>query len=76
MASSIFNMIPKRQPPVMNEFVKFMNENRGKDPNQMIMQLLQSGQITQDQLNAAQQKADEMKGMFAGAASMFGFGPK
>jgi hypothetical protein len=41
-----------------------MNDMKGKDPNVEINRLLQSGQISQEQLNQAQQMAHQMMGMF------------
>lgn len=49
---------------MMSDFQRFMQQMQGKDPNQEISRLLQSGQITQQQLNQAQQMAQQMQGMF------------
>ena len=54
------------------QFIRFMNLMKGKDPNAMIQEMVSSGRITQEQLNAAQQKARQMQGMFEGMRSMFG----
>lgn len=43
---------------------KFRMEMQGKNPNEEIQKLLQSGTISQDQLNQAQQMAQQMQGMF------------
>lgn len=57
----------------MNQkFIQFMNQMKGKDPNAMIQEMVSSGRITQEQLNAAQQKAQQMQGMFEGMRGMFG----
>lgn len=48
---------------MMSDFQRFMQQMQGKDPNQEISRLLQSGQITQQQLNQAQQMAQQMQGL-------------
>ncbi|MCQ2408811.1 MAG: hypothetical protein MJ065_09850 [Oscillospiraceae bacterium] len=42
------------------QFPQFIQQMRGKDPNQIIQQMLQSGQLNQQQLNQAQQMARQM----------------
>lgn len=54
-------------------FFEFMQSMKGKDPNQILNGLLQSGKINQNQLNVAQQKAKQMSGAFEGFRKMFGF---
>lgn len=54
-------------------FIEFMQSMKGKDPNQILNGLLQSGKINQNQLNVAQQKAKQMSGAFDGFRKMFGF---
>lgn len=54
-------------------FVQFMNQMRGKDPNQLLQDMLSSGKINQNQLNQAQQMAKQMESQFSGFKSMFGF---
>ena len=48
-----------------NGFLKSLNElkSRGGDPNQMIQQMLNSGKITQNQYNAAVQRAQQIMRM-------------
>lgn len=53
------------------QFPMFLQQMKGKDPNQIIQQMLQSGQLNQQQLNQAQQMArqimpqlEQFKGMF------------
>ena len=55
------------------DFIKFMQSMKGKDPNQIISNMVNSGQISQQQLNIAQQKAKQFSGLFNGFKSMFGF---
>lgn len=58
---------------MIQAFQQFMNQNRGKDPNEMLQQMLSSGRINQSQLNQAQQAAKQIEGQMSGLKSMFGF---
>lgn len=58
---------------MMQAFQKFMQQNQGKNPNEMIQQMLSSGKLNQQQLNQAQQMAKQMEGPLSGLKSMFGF---
>lgn len=62
----------KRQPNMMQQFQQFMNQMRGKDPNAMIQELVSSGRVSQQQLDAAQKQAQQMQGMFEGMRGIFG----
>lgn len=65
MSNPLFQALGGRQQPnMMNEFQQFIQQMQGKDPNQEIAKLLQSGRITQQQLNQAQQMAQQFMGMF------------
>lgn len=48
---------------MLRAFIEFKNNFKG-DPRAEIDKLLQSGQITQQQLNQAQQKAKEYMSLF------------
>lgn len=61
-----------KQPNMMQQFQRFMNQMKGKDPNAVIQDMMQSGKITQDQYNQARQQAQQMQGMFEGMRGMFG----
>lgn len=61
-----------RQHNMMQQFQQFMNQMRGKDPNQIINEMVSSGKISQQQLDAAQKQAQQMQGMFEGMRGMFG----
>ena len=61
-----------RQPNMMQQFQSFMQQMRGKDPNAMIQELVSSGRVSQQQLDAAQKQAHQMQGMFEGMRGMFG----
>lgn len=63
MANPFFNAMGGAQGPqggpmnMMQAFQQFMQQNQGKNPNEMIQQLLSSGKLNQQQLNQAQQMA-------------------
>lgn len=50
---------------MMSQFQQFKSTFRG-DPKQEVEKLLQSGQMTQDQLNQLQQAAQMFQGLFGG----------
>ena len=60
-----------KQTNMMQQFQQFMNQMKGKDPNAVIQDMMQSGKITQDQYNQARQQAQQMQGMFEGMRVMF-----
>ena len=62
-----------QQPNMMQQFQSFMQQMRGQDPNALLNQLVSSGQVSQAQLNQAQQMARQMQGAFDGMRGMFGF---
>lgn len=49
---------------VMSQVQRFRQEMSGKNPSEEINKLLQSGRITQEQLNQAQQMAQRIQSMF------------
>lgn len=53
------------------QFPQFMQQMKGKDPNSIIQQMLQSGQISQQQLNQAQQMAQQVAPMLEQFKEMF-----
>lgn len=57
----------------MQEFQNFMNQMRGQDPQAIIYNLIQSGKITQAQLNAAQKQAKEIEGQMDEMKRLLGF---
>jgi hypothetical protein len=65
-------MSGNRQPNMIQQFQQFMAQMKGKDPNAIINEMVSSGKLTQDQLNQAQQQAQQMQGMFEGMRGMFG----
>ena len=60
------------RPNMMQQFQQFMSQMQGKDPNQIIQQMVSSGRISQAQLDQAQRQAQQMQGMFEGMRGMFG----
>lgn len=63
MSNPIFQAMGSGQNGMMANFQRFMREMQGKNPNEEIAKLLQSGKISQAQLNQAQQMAQQMQGM-------------
>ena len=61
---------------MISQFPQFMQQMRGQDPQQLLNQLMQSGRVSQQQLNRAQQMAQQMQGRFDQFRGMFGFGNK
>ena len=67
-ASSLFNMFGQQQPQMggfanmMSQFQKF-KQNFSGDPRQQVQQLLDSGQMTQQQFNQLSQMATQMQNM-------------
>lgn len=73
MANPIYQALNgNNHPNMLQQFQQFMNQMRGKDPNQMINEMVSSGQISQAQLNQAQKQAQQMQQMFEPLRAMFG----
>lgn len=53
-----------RQPNMMGDFQRFMQQMQGKNPHEEIAKLLQSGRVSQTQLNQAQQMASQFASQF------------
>lgn len=66
-------MVDKTQGGIGGNFFDFMNQMRGQNPDAIINKLVQSGQISQQQLNAVQRRAQEMSGFFGQFKKKFGF---
>jgi hypothetical protein len=62
MSNPLFNALGG-QNNMMGDFQKFMQQMQGKNPREEIAKLLQSGRVSQQQLNQAQQMAQQMQGM-------------
>lgn len=64
MSNPIFQALGGGPQSMLGDFKRFMEQMQGKDPNQEIAKLLQSGKVSQAQLNQAQQMAQQMQGLF------------
>ena len=74
MSSSLYNSMGRQtQNPTGGQFQQFMGQMQGKNPQEMINQMLTSGQLSQQQLNAIQQRAQQIAPMLNGMKNMFGF---
>ena len=67
MSNPIFNalgggMMPQNN--ILAQFQQFRQQMQGKNPHEEINKLLQSGKINQQQLNQAQQMAQQMQSLF------------
>ena len=62
MASDLFNSMNQFNP---SSFMQSLNDlkSKGGDPNQIIQQMLNSGRISQAQLNAATSRARQIMSM-------------
>lgn len=58
---------------MMQAFQQFMQQNQGKNPNEVLQRMLSSGKLNQNQLNQAQQMARQIEGPLSGLKSVFGF---
>lgn len=65
MSNPLYQLLgANQQDNMLSQFQNFVNSMKGKDPNVEINRLLQSGRITQQELNQAQQIAHQMQGLF------------
>lgn len=82
MANQLFNMLGGNRMPQMpgpiggmmnmiSQLNQFKQTFRG-NPQQQVQQMLNSGQITQDQFNQVAQMATQIQGMLTGNAGMKG----
>ena len=58
--------------PLQMQFNQFMQKMRGQDPNKLIQQLVSSGKVSQQQLDAAQKQANAYKSQFENMRKTFG----
>lgn len=59
----LYKALGNGQPNIMGDFQKFMQQMQGRNPHEEIAKLLQSGRVSQQQLNQAQQMAQQMQSM-------------
>lgn len=66
MANPIFNALGGNMPGnnILAQFQQFRKQMQGKNPHEEINKLLQSGAISQQELNQAQQMAQQFQAMF------------
>lgn len=62
MSNPLYNLLNGQQNNLLAQVQQFKQSFKG-DPNQTINQMLQSGKVTQEQVNRAMQIANQMKGM-------------
>lgn len=68
MGNPLFNLLNggRNNGPgnVLQQFQQFKKQMQGVNPQEEVQKLLQSGKISQEQLNKAQQMAQQMQGLF------------
>lgn len=65
MSNPLFKAMGGNKPPnMMGQFQQFMQQMQGRNPHQEIANLLRSGRVSQQQLNQAQQMAQQFMRMF------------
>lgn len=66
MANTLYNQMNQQNNGGIVGFFQALQQlkSKGGDPNQMIQQMLNSGQVTQEQYNAAVAKAEQLQKMF------------
>lgn len=74
MPTDLYNQMQNRGGnPLEQNFMQFMSQMRGQNPRSIINQMVQSGKLSQQQLNAVQQQAGQMSNMFGAFKNRFGF---
>ncbi len=78
MSSSLYNSMGRQtQNPIGGQFQQFMGQIKGqmqgRNPQDVINQMVSTGQLSQQQLNAIQQRAQQIAPMLDGMKNMFGF---
>ena len=68
MSNPLFNALGGNNPlgnnNILSQFQQFREQMQGKNPQEEINRLLQSGKINQQQLNQVQQMAQQMQSIF------------
>ena len=78
MGSSLYNSMGRQtQNPIGGQFQQFMGQIKGqmqgRNPQDVINQMVSTGQLSQQQLNAIQQRAQQIAPMLNGMKNMYGF---
>lgn len=69
MSNPVFKALGGNQPNMAQQFQRFVQQMQGRDPRAMIDELVSSGRVSQQQLDAAQQRAQQIASMFQPPAS-------
>lgn len=69
MSNPVFKALGGNQPNMAQQFQRFVQQMQGRDPRAMIDELVSSGRVSQQQLDAAQQRAQQIAAMFQPPAS-------
>ena len=65
MSNPLFNQLNQNNPASMiQQFNEFRKHMQGINPKYEVMKMLQNGKINQQQLNQAQQMAQQMQSLF------------
>lgn len=75
MANPIFKIMNggNSRPNMVEQFRQFMEQMKGKNPDQILNELVSSGKVNQSQLNQVQEMAQQMQSQFDSMKNMFGF---
>ena len=60
MANPLYQALGGNRGTMMGDFQRFMQQMQGRNPHEEINRLLQSGRVSQAQLNQAQQMAQQI----------------
>lgn len=68
MGNPLFNLLGGKNNNgpgnMLQQFQQFKKQMQGVDPQEEVQKLLQSGKISREQLDKAQQMAQQMQGLF------------
>ena len=65
MSNALYNQLNKNNPVSMiQQFNEFRKQMQGINPKDEVMKMLQNGKISQQQINKAQQMAQQMQSLF------------
>lgn len=65
MSNPLFNQLNQNNPAYMiQQFNEFRKQMQGINPKDEVMKMLHNGKINQQQLNQAQQMAQQMQSLF------------
>ena len=65
MSNALYNQLNQNNPVSMiQQFNEFRKQMKGINPKDEVMKMLQNGKINQQQLNQAQQMAQQLQSLF------------